>query len=198
MDGNISRQIAADKYVHGCIINVDEMSVDFDFSPNKILCWIGERTVSSVISRHSSRCTITASGVKLPASAIWKMFWVGGLIIKQNSVCCLTKGLDGLVNSIGMEVDFIPAAYIACLQVMNKGLHKPFKQYWREESVRWLMNHQEGQKPSRVDITNWIFRSWDRVTISRTINTWGVTGDSSNRRSTRKKNCFILCARRTT
>jgi hypothetical protein len=83
---------------------------------------------------------------------------------------------EDLVNSIGMEVDFIPASYTACLQVMHKGLHKPFKGFLREENVNWLMNHQEGQKPSRVDTANWIVRSWDRVTISIIINTWEALG----------------------
>jgi hypothetical protein len=71
-----------------------------------------------------------------------------------------------------VEVDFIPAGYTACLQVMDKGLYKPFKPYLREENVNWLMNHQECQKPSRADIAKWIIRSWERVTISSSINIW--------------------------
>ncbi len=39
----------------------------------------------------------------------------------------LKEGNISLVNSIGMEVNFIPAGSIACFRVMGKGLHKTFK-----------------------------------------------------------------------
>ena len=228
----VNRQIVAGKYEDACIINVDETNVDFDPSPSRTLCKIGERTVSSRISGHSGRCTVmlgcTASGVKFPAFVIWKgvpggridremrgaayphdnivyavqpkawmdtavyQEWVFAVLLpysrqrqQQQKNCYLLQDQFSvhlkeenvnLVNGIGMEVDFIPAGYTACLQVMDKGLHKPFKGFLREENVNWLMNHQEGQKPSRVDIANWIVRSWNRVTVSSIVNTWDSLG----------------------
>jgi hypothetical protein len=38
----------------------------------------------------------------------------------------------------GVEVDFIPAGYTACLQVLDKGVNKPFKQFVRDDSIAWL------------------------------------------------------------
>jgi len=36
------------------------------------------------------------------------------------------------------EVDFIPVGYTACLQVLDKGVNKPFKQFVRDDSIAWL------------------------------------------------------------
>jgi tryptophan synthase beta subunit len=40
---------------------------------------------------------------------------------------------------LGAEVEFIPAGYTSILQAMDEGLHKPFKQYLREESLSWMV-----------------------------------------------------------
>ncbi len=72
----VNKQIVAGKYDDACLIIVDETIIDFDPSPSRTLCKIGDRTVSARISGNSGRCTAmlgcTASGVKLPAFVIWK------------------------------------------------------------------------------------------------------------------------------
>jgi hypothetical protein len=52
------------------------------------------------------------------------------------------------LQQIGIEVDYIPAGYTPVLQVLDKGVHKPFKQYLREESIAFTVNHPEGTKPT--------------------------------------------------
>jgi hypothetical protein len=52
------------------------------------------------------------------------------------------------LQQIGVEVDFIPAGYTPELQVLDKGVHKPFKQYLREESIAFMVNNPEGAKPT--------------------------------------------------
>jgi hypothetical protein len=49
---------------------------------------------------------------------------------------------------LGAEVEFIPAGYTSVLQAMDKGLHKPFKQYPREESLSWMVRQPDGAKPT--------------------------------------------------
>ncbi len=80
------------------------------------------------------------------------------------------------LQTIGVEVDFIPAGYTPVLQVMDKGMHKPFKQYLRELSVAWMVAHGEGEKPTHLDIANWIQVAWDQVSVSTILNTWTSVG----------------------
>jgi len=52
------------------------------------------------------------------------------------------------LNHLGIKVDFILAGYTPVLQPMDKGIHKPFKQYIREESNAWMVAPQQGDKPT--------------------------------------------------
>jgi len=72
----------------------------------------------------------------------------------------------------GVEVDFIPAGYTACLQVLDKGVNKPFKQFVRDHSIAWLQQAPQGAKPNRLDVTNWISNSWNQITAETITNTW--------------------------
>jgi hypothetical protein len=44
-------------------------------------------------------------------------------------------------NKCGTEVEFIPEGYTGCLQILDKGVNKPFKGYLREEFERWMMSN---------------------------------------------------------
>ena len=72
----------------------------------------------------------------------------------------------------GVEVDFIPAGYTACLQVLDKGVNKPFKQFIQQQCIAWLQGAPQGAKPDRLTITNWISNSWNQVSVSTITNTW--------------------------
>jgi hypothetical protein len=72
----------------------------------------------------------------------------------------------------GVEVDFIPAGYTSCLQVLDKGVNKPFKQFIQQQSIEWLQSAPQGAKPDRVTITNWVSTSWSRVSVEYITNTW--------------------------
>jgi len=80
------------------------------------------------------------------------------------------------LQQIGIEVDFIPARYTPILQVLDKGVHKPFKQYLREESIAFMVNKPEGAKPTWLDIAHRITRLWDQVQNSAILNTWHSIG----------------------
>jgi hypothetical protein len=69
-----------------------------------------------------------------------------------------------------------PPFITSILQVMDKGLHKPFKQYLREESMAFMLNNPEGTKPTRLDIATWIQRSWDLVQPAAVLNSWSSIG----------------------
>jgi hypothetical protein len=80
------------------------------------------------------------------------------------------------LQKIGVEVVFISAGYTPALQVLDKRVHKPFKQYLREENITFMVNNPEGTKPTGLDINHWITRSWDQVQQSTILNTWQSIG----------------------
>jgi len=77
------------------------------------------------------------------------------------------------LQQFGIEVDFILAGYTPILQV---GVHKPFKQFLREESIAFIVTNPEGTKPTQLDIAHWIRRSWDQVQHSTILNIWHSIG----------------------
>ena len=77
---------------------------------------------------------------------------------------------------LGAEVEFIPAGYTPVLQAMDKGLHKPFKQYLREESLNWMVQQPDGTKPTRQHISQWISRAWAQVQLTTILNRWQAIG----------------------
>jgi hypothetical protein len=72
----------------------------------------------------------------------------------------------------GVEVEFIPAGYTACCQVLNKGINKPFKQSIQQQCIAWLQGALQGAKPDCVTIANWISNSWNQVSVNTVTNTW--------------------------
>jgi hypothetical protein len=80
------------------------------------------------------------------------------------------------IQGLGVEVDYIPAGYTGCLQVMDKGINKPFKQYLKHQSTAWLVDQPANTKPSRVDIANWVHAAWTQVTVPTMTNTWHAIG----------------------
>ena len=95
----------------------------------------------------------------------------GYLIQDSFSVHLHRKSIRAL-NDIGVETDFIPGGCTPVLQVMDKGVFKPFKDYIRQESTTWKIQHAHGTKPTREDIAHWIQHSWDRVDVDTITNTW--------------------------
>jgi hypothetical protein len=52
------------------------------------------------------------------------------------------------LQQIGVEVEFIPPGYTSIFQVLDKGVHKPFKQCLGEESMAFMLRNPEGTKPT--------------------------------------------------
>ncbi len=80
------------------------------------------------------------------------------------------------VYNIGIKLEFIPAGYTAVLQPIDKGVNKPFKDYFKEHQLQWIINHQQGARPTCPDIIQWIQAAWDGITVETVTNTftgWG-------------------------
>jgi len=76
----------------------------------------------------------------------------------------------------GTEVEFIPGGYTGALQVLDKGINKPFKNHYRSQQLRWQVENEENAKPKRQDVARWIEAAWERVTVDSIRNTWESIG----------------------
>jgi hypothetical protein len=97
------------------------------------------------------------------------------MALDQSSVHMQHNNTTAL-QQIGVEVEFIPPAYTSVLQVLDKGVHKPFKQYLREESMAFMLRNPEGTKPTQTDIALWIINSWEQIQPTTILNTWESIG----------------------
>jgi hypothetical protein len=53
------------------------------------------------------------------------------------------------INKLGTETEFVPGGYTGCVQVLDKGVNKPFKHYVREEFESWMVGNGSRKKPTR-------------------------------------------------
>ena len=81
-------------------------------------------------------------------NSVWSPFCTGVgdstyLIMDEFSV----HRTSDYVQEFGMEVDFIPGGYTGVLQVLDKGVNKPFKQSVQQEYELWMVANEDGAKP---------------------------------------------------
>jgi hypothetical protein len=46
--------------------------------------------------------------------------------------------VNNQINKLGTEVDIIPGGYTGSVQVLDKGVNKPFNGYFREQFEEWM------------------------------------------------------------
>jgi hypothetical protein len=56
--------------------------------------------------------------------------------------------------------------------LLDKGIIKPFKDYYYELQNNWIILHAEGQKPTRLDVATWVNTAWNSITAQSITNTW--------------------------
>jgi hypothetical protein len=67
------------------------------------------------------------------------------------------------INKCGTEVELIPVGYMGCLQILDKGVNKPFKGYLRDEFEMWMMANYSRRKTMRTEVAQWISIAWSKV-----------------------------------
>jgi hypothetical protein len=95
-----------------------------------------------------------------------------GLLLPDNFSAHLTNASINSVNNIGIDIEFIPAGYTAVLQPIDEGVNKPFKDCLKEHQLQWIINHQQGTRPTRRDVIQWVQAAWDSVTVETVTNTF--------------------------
>ena len=76
----------------------------------------------------------------------------------------------------GTEVEFFPGGYTGALQVLDKGINKPFQDHYRSQQLQWQITNCENNKPKRQHVAKWIEAAWEKVTVESIKNTWASIG----------------------
>jgi hypothetical protein len=84
--------------------------------------------------------------------------------------------INNRINELGTEVDIIPGGYTGSVQVLDKGVNKPFKGYLREQFKEWMCTNGSRRRRSRAEVAQWIAKAWDQVTTATIFNTWKSSG----------------------
>jgi hypothetical protein len=79
---------------------------------------------------------------------------------------------------LGTHVEFVPPGYTGILQVMDVGLMRPFKDIVRAEFERFMIEHGNDERPSRLTVAGWVDRAWTGITTDTILNTWARCMDS--------------------
>jgi hypothetical protein len=94
------------------------------------------------------------------------------IVLQDNFSVHLNNMAIQSLNDVGVQVEFLPAGYTAVLQPLNKGIIKPFKDYYYKLQNNWIILLAEGLKPTCLDIATWVNTAWNSVTIQSITNTW--------------------------
>jgi hypothetical protein len=110
---------------------------------------------------------------------VWKLFTKGKtstyLLMDEFAVhkaATCTK----VMEECGTQFDLIYVGYTPCLQVLDVGVNKPFKNYIREGFNSFMLSNVEHKKPSRLDVLRWIAYACEKVTADTVCNTWNKIG----------------------
>jgi hypothetical protein len=58
------------------------------------------------------------------------------------------------VQDTGTEVDFVVGGYTGCIQILDKGIHRPFKVYACGNFANWTMMNDTRRHPTRGEVAS--------------------------------------------
>jgi len=96
----------------------------------------------------------------LPTYLIWDEF----------SVHLMRQTVQAVQES-QTQVEFVPGGYTGAVQILDKGVNKPFKDYIKREQIQFMVDNPN-MKPKRPQVAQWISQSWQRVSVDTITNTW--------------------------
>ena len=80
------------------------------------------------------------------------------------------------IDVINTELDLVLPGYTGCLQPLDVGMNKPFKDAVRKQFDQFMVNRTERQKVTRILMATWIKNAWDLVSEESIFNTWRKIG----------------------
>jgi DDE superfamily endonuclease len=87
----------------------------------------------------------------------------------------LTVAVRKAFADCNTEVDLVPGGYTSKLQPMDVGLNRPFKGYVSDNFTDWLIVNRN-KKPTRQDVSAWIYSGWNRLSEQIVINSFRGAG----------------------
>jgi hypothetical protein len=104
------------------------------------------------------------------------------LLILDEARAHLTEKVSKRLSELRTIYEIIPGGYTSKLQVLDVGINRPFKHYYKEASesfVRhWVNGHVPGEKPHplRQDVAKWILHAWGKISKATIMSTWRHVG----------------------
>jgi hypothetical protein len=80
------------------------------------------------------------------------------------------------LQDTGTEVDFVVGGYTGCVQILDKGINRPFKGYARENFEHWMMMNNNRGHPPRCEVAAWIDDACNKISVICIKNTWRYVG----------------------
>ena len=84
------------------------------------------------------------------------------------------------LGNLGTAIDYVPGGYTSKLQMLDVGVMKPFKDFMTQEYEKFMVGNTDGHNVKRLDVENWVDRSWSRITEETIFNTWATIGYNNN------------------
>jgi hypothetical protein len=75
------------------------------------------------------------------------------MIMDDFKVHLMSSCLNDLQDT-GTEVDFGVGGYTGCVQILDKGINRPFKGYARENFEHWMMMNDIRRHPTRGEVVS--------------------------------------------
>jgi hypothetical protein len=114
---------------------------------------------------------------------VWKPFIVrpaasahGSYMIMDEFKVHLMSSCLNALQDIGTGVDFVVGRYTGCVQILDKGINRPFKGYARENFEHWMMTNNNQRHPTRGEVASWIDDAWNKISMICIKNTWRSVG----------------------
>jgi hypothetical protein len=106
-----------------------------------------------------------------PAASVHESY----MIIDEFKVHFMGTCLNANQNT-GTEVDLMIGGYTGCVQILDKGVHHPFKSYAREEFENRMLTNLSSWHPTRGEVASWVNTAWKKITEETIKNTWKYVG----------------------
>jgi hypothetical protein len=97
------------------------------------------------------------------------------MIMDEFKVYLMGIFLNAIQNT-GTEVDFVIGGYTGCVQILHKGVNRPFKSYAREEFENWMLTNLSSRHPTQGEVASWVTTAWNKITQETIKNTWESVG----------------------
>jgi hypothetical protein len=101
------------------------------------------------------------------------------LIVDEFSGHCTSEVRDAIAQC-GAFLEFIPGGYTWCLQVMDVGVNRPFKNGIQKAYDDYCIANNFDTKPKREDVSVWIRDAFSNVKESSIVKTWRKVGLREN------------------